>query len=43
VTAEIFERCPSCGRVMSQRERDEQGVCDECECYRDEIGYEGER
>ena len=24
------ERCPSCGRIMSYRERFEQGECNDC-------------
>jgi NMD protein affecting ribosome stability and mRNA decay len=26
----MTNECPDCGRIMSDRERDEQRVCDDC-------------
>lgn len=26
----MTNQCPHCGRIISDRERDEQGACDDC-------------
>lgn len=36
----MANECPECGRIMSDRERDEQGACNDC--YADPVEPDGE-